>query len=246
MPEDAQKSPPVDVNMYSNEYSASAVGSEPHIINAVTTETKPSNKTQAQIEYDKLIDIINAGMKVAVIIRGAPGSGKSYLANRLFEETVGEIKNINRDNHIFNNDKYLYLNGSYKWDLSRLLEARELNLNAFREAVRKGVSPVIVDNPNTKYSEFKPYVAEAFNNGYYVKLISPNTPWARNVTQLFKRNIHNVPKPIIEEFLHNLEENPNVDENQIKDILNLEYPKGIQLPQLRNYPPVSNITGSTL
>lgn len=52
--EDIQKSSPVDVNMYSNENSA-AVGSEPHIANAVPTETKPSNKTLAHINSHKLI-----------------------------------------------------------------------------------------------------------------------------------------------------------------------------------------------
>lgn len=192
-----------------------------------------------------MIDIIRAGIKVAVIVRGAPGSGKSYLANRIFNETVGLLKNVNRENHIFETDKYLTKDGYYKWSVSLQLEALEWALNLFRDAVRMGVSPVILDNTNTLYSEIKPYVAEAFNNGYYVKLISPSTPWAKNVTELLRKNSHNVPKDGIEEYLENLEENPNVDQNQLKEILNLDYPSGISFPKLRNYPPIYNITWST-
>lgn len=217
---------------------ADIASKQPRSTGAVPKKPQPPRKSAVEIQYEKIIDLIRAGIKVVVILRGPPGCGKTFLADQIFKTTVGIIQDTHRDNHIFSADSFFYKGKHYQFDQMLLPKAHERCQNLYRDAVRKGVSPVIVDNTNIKYWEMQPYVVEALKNGYYIKMIVPNTPWARSASQLTGKCLHNVPRSTIERHLEQFD--PIVNEHQLINIFNLDYPRGMTLPQIRNYPPITN------
>lgn len=58
---------------------------------------------------------------VLVLLRGLPGSGKSFLARTLQEDNPGGV--------ILSTDDYFYINGQYQFDVKYLGEAHEWNQN---------------------------------------------------------------------------------------------------------------------
>lgn len=60
------------------------------------------NKEYLPSNFQSTVELINSGIRVCVILRGAPGSGKSWLANKIVEYTV---KKSHR-NYIFSSDDY--------------------------------------------------------------------------------------------------------------------------------------------
>lgn len=62
--------------------------------------------------------MINQGLRVCVILRGLPGSGKSFLAEQIIDETVK-----NPDDHILSADKFFMRGGRYEYNASRIEEA---------------------------------------------------------------------------------------------------------------------------
>ena len=90
-------------------------------------------------------------------MRGAPGSGKSYLARSLISKYFGDKC---CSEYIFSaDDLFIRLNkGAYVFDPNRLSEAHDYCQNQVFKALREGRSPVIVDNTNTQSWEMQQYV----------------------------------------------------------------------------------------
>ena len=125
--------------------------------------------------------------KMFYIMRGLPGSGKSYTAKQL----VG-------NGQIFSTDDYWYLNDTeeYQFDKTKLGQAHEWNHRRVDTAVVALIPIIVVDNTNTTLRELKSYapmIDKALKRGYTVELVEPQTDWAFNVDECFKRNTHNVP-----------------------------------------------------
>ena len=100
------------------------------------------------------------------ITRGISGSGKSTLA-----KTLAPKENI------FSTDDFFMVDGEYRFDPKKLGEYHKKNQQRVEEALKKGISPIVVDNTNTQGWEIKPYVELADKYGYGVELKEPNTPW---------------------------------------------------------------------
>ncbi|KAM7326345.1 hypothetical protein ACRRTK_014823 [Alexandromys fortis] len=130
---------------------------------------------------------------VLVLLRGLPGSGKSYLARTLQEDNPGGV--------ILSTDDYFYINGQYQFDVKYLGEAHEWNQNRAKEAFEKKVSPVIIDNTNLQAWEMKPYVALSQKHKYKVLFREPDTWWKFKPKELARRNIHGVSKEKIARML---------------------------------------------
>ncbi|KFQ25847.1 NEDD4-binding protein 2, partial [Mesitornis unicolor] len=88
--------------------------------------------------------------QVLVLLRGVPGSGKSYLARALLED--------NPDGIILSTDDYFYKHGQYHYDPDCLGEAHDWNRKRAKEAFEMRISPIIIDNTNIQAWEMKPYV----------------------------------------------------------------------------------------
>lgn len=131
-----------------------------------------------------------------ILMRGCPGSGKSYLAHKLITEYGGQPKD-----YVFSTDDYFMRGDIYDFKVYQLSAAHEWNRGRVLENLKRGVSPVVVDNSNTQLWEMSDYAQFAMNNGYFIEILEPNTPWFSKLDELAKRNIHGVPAYKLEEML---------------------------------------------
>ncbi|XP_075975044.1 uncharacterized protein LOC142975840 [Anticarsia gemmatalis] len=175
------------------------------------------------------------GYRIMIIMRGAPGSGKSYLAKRLVEMLIGS-KPDKSNNHIFSTDDYFMYRRQYHFDKNQLHFAHAWNFDRVKQMVSQGVSPVIVDNTNTEIWEMQPYAIEAVRNGYIIELVEPHTPWARKANQLSKKNVHRVPLANIKRMLDHYV--GGVTGESLMLSLGLSYPAHMVPPVMRLIPPV--------
>ncbi|KAM5340413.1 NEDD4-binding protein 2 isoform 2-T4 [Glossophaga mutica] len=132
---------------------------------------------------------------ILVLLRGLPGSGKSFLARTLQEDNPSGI--------ILSTDDYFYINGQYQFDVKYLGEAHEWNQNRAKEAFEKKLSPIIIDNTNLQAWEMKPYVALSQKHKYKVLFLEPDTWWKFRPMELARRNIHGLSKEKITRMLEN-------------------------------------------
>lgn len=141
-------------------------------------------------DVSEIIRHIEQGHCILICMRGAPGSGKSYLARSIIDRTMhGDY-----DNHIFSTDDFFYDKRTkrYNFDRSKLSQAHDSNQFRVSQRALNGWSPIIVDNTNMKWWEMFPYFKSATQNSYIIKTLEPNTPWRISVGKLAQRNSHNV------------------------------------------------------
>ncbi|KAM3940422.1 NEDD4-binding protein 2 [Leptodactylus fuscus] len=174
-----------------------------------TQHVKPINKTPSTLQGSKKVTPFVG--KVLVLLRGAPGCGKSTLARLLLEQNPTGV--------ILSTDDYFCLNGEYQFDVSCLGEAHEWNYKRAKDAFEKKVSPIIIDNTNLQGWEMKPYVSLAMKHKYKVTFREPDTWWKYKPKELERRNRHGVKKEKIIKMLENFER------VTVNSILNLSYPK---------------------
>jgi len=134
--------------------------------------------------------------KIMYILRGLPGSGKSYLA-----KTINET--YNHQGVILSTDDFFIENGVYKYDPEKIGEAHKFNQDRCKEHCRKGTTPIIIDNTNVKRWEAKIYVEYAMYYNYDIEIREPDTPWwkRKNAKILAKKNQHGVPIEKIQKML---------------------------------------------
>lgn len=126
--------------------------------------------------------------KRVIIIRGIPGSGKSTLAQELAGKT-GKVHST---------DDYFMKDGKYVFDPSKLGRNHTLNFSAFEADLALGVSPVIVDNTNSRKWEFQRYLESAENAGYSVEVVQvPHI----DPHLAARRNSHGVPESAIRRMI---------------------------------------------
>uniref|UniRef100_A0A3P8TUS1 NEDD4 binding protein 2 n=1 Tax=Amphiprion percula TaxID=161767 RepID=A0A3P8TUS1_AMPPE len=135
--------------------------------------------------------------KLLVLLRGAPGSGKSTMARALLEHNPGGV--------ILSTDDYYYRNGTYQFDPTTLGEAHEWNHKRAKEAFMRGTKPIIIDNTNMQGWEMRPYVAQALKHGYKVLFREPDTWWKNKPKELERRTTHNIPVEKIRRMLNGYE-----------------------------------------
>ncbi|XP_072191398.1 NEDD4-binding protein 2 isoform X2 [Excalfactoria chinensis] len=135
--------------------------------------------------------------QVLVLLRGVPGSGKSYLARMILEDNPGGV--------ILSTDDYFYKCGKYHYDAYCLGEAHDWNRKRAKEAFEMKISPIIIDNTNIQAWEMKPYVTLAQQFKYKVIFREPDTWWKFKPKELERRNVHGVSKEKIKRMLEQYE-----------------------------------------
>ncbi|XP_012940924.1 uncharacterized protein LOC101853872 [Aplysia californica] len=139
---------------------------------------------------------------VMFILRGLPGSGKSYLANQLLEQS----NCMGSAGAVLSSDDFFQQRGGYFFDRHRLDEAHTWNQQRAVKCARNGVSPIIIDNTNTMMWELLPYAVLALEHNYDVQVVEPDTVWRSNLKELTRRNIHGVNREHIKRMKDRYEE----------------------------------------
>jgi predicted kinase len=196
---------------------------------AIPRTTNRSNYVPSN--YNSTIEIINKGLRVCVVMRGCPGSGKSFLAKKIIADTVVN----NEDNHILSTDNFFMKNGRYEFDGSKLSEAHYETQKNFIKRCSAGVSPLVVDNTNMEYWEMSPYFQAAIQYEYHIEIMEPCTPWKWSESKLAQNNKHNVPLESIRRMKAKYQTGVNL-KDLLRHSLNLDL---VEEPKMRNIPPVN-------
>lgn len=133
---------------------------------------------------------------ILVMMQGWSGSGKSTLAQHLKQlmEAMGhEVR-------ICSTDDQFKVNGTYKFDASKLTTYHAINQKLAEEALKDGYC-VIVDNTNLACWEAKPYVEVAHRLGIPVSFHRCGGNFS---------NVHGVPADKVEQMKKRIE-NLSVD-----------------------------------
>ncbi|NWU14660.1 N4BP2 protein, partial [Cephalopterus ornatus] len=164
-------------------------------------QDRNSKLNLSQVQQPRVCHMMRKKMhligQVLVLLRGVPGSGKSYLARNLLEDNPGGI--------ILSTDDYFNKHGQYHYDPSCLGEAHDWNRKRAKEAFEMGISPIIIDNTNIQAWEMKPYVTLAQQFKYKIVFREPDTWWKFKPKELERRNIHGVSKEKIKRMLERYE-----------------------------------------
>lgn len=128
--------------------------------------------------------LVEEKRKIMILLRGLPGSGKSYLAKRINSHFGGYIASA---------DNYFMRSGEYRFDPDLLEYAHCDCQNKVKDKAREQISPIIVDNTNLESWEMKPYVVTALEFGYVVHLLEPSTEWKNNPRICHRYNRHDIP-----------------------------------------------------
>lgn len=140
--------------------------------------------------------------KKCVILRGLPGVGKTTYAHLLVDAFMGSSYIASTDNFFV--DKKT---GQYMFDPHRLPEAHQWNQKLFEDALKKGISCVIVDNVNSKRAHIQPYVDKADQYGYPTEIVHVDSSLTCEALQA--RCTHNVPLYAIQRTLSGWESYPH-------------------------------------
>lgn len=132
-------------------------------------------------------------MKLAFILRGLPGSGKSTVAKWL----AGEVGVIHSTDDLRYNDL-----GEYVFDPENSQAHHDQNFMNFCASLRAGIDIVICDNTNITRSQYERYVVAAQTESYLVSVVVLPHP---SVEEAIRRNQHDVDRSTIESMLERWE-----------------------------------------
>lgn len=168
------------------------------------------------------------GDKIIVVMRGLPGSGKSFEAKKIAKEL-----GVDPNTHILSTDNYFIPDTlemrklgldvpseheveEYRknWHFSKLGDAHTTTQNKAKEMIDQGISPIIIDNTNIKKSEIKLYTDYAKLNGYHIVVRESSSDWWKEYSP------------------HLLDKNPEKLE-KFADILNQRNSHGVPLQTIK-------------
>ncbi|XP_065340759.1 NEDD4-binding protein 2-like isoform X1 [Cloeon dipterum] len=157
-------------------------------------QRKKIKETSNLPSLERIKAMLCENWNVMVILRGLPGSGKSYFSKELIE--MAEEQKF--DHQVCSADHYFMKpNGKYEfnqYDLQRAHESCQANA---QKALSNKTPLVVIDNTNSVDWEMKFYIFEGVKNEYHIELWEASTGWCNNVGQLVQKTIHNVPERTI-------------------------------------------------
>lgn len=132
--------------------------------------------------------------RLAIIMRGLPGSGKSHWVEEYIAALPVDVGFRLRRQGIFSTDYFFYQGDEYRFDAKKLSEYHQRNLTAFIQALALEEPIVICDNTNLCHWEYMAYEAAAKALGYPVRIVLVGDPLNPNHQKLCaERNRHQVP-----------------------------------------------------
>jgi len=138
--------------------------------------------------------------KIAIVIRGIPGSGKTTFAS-LFSR-ISECKIHSVD------DLHVDRSGNFSWDENNCDQIYKKNLENFRKDCLKGVHIVVCDCVNYKVSHIQDYLDIAKEFGYRSYVV---TSEFIPISESSSLNKHKVPVSKLEKFYNEWESWPVIE-----------------------------------
>ncbi|XP_063534423.1 uncharacterized protein LOC134744535 isoform X2 [Cydia strobilella] len=181
----------------------------------------------------QIVEYHNKGSRTLILMRGLPGSGKSFLSRQIVETMC---PGMNYKSFIFSTDDFFMRRGRYEFQRYMLPDAHQWNQNRVQEAFGRGLSPIFVDNTNVEIRHMEPYVRAGVRGGYIIEVLEPNTPWAKNVGNLARKNSHDVNISALKRLSDSFQHCPSGA--FLIQIFGLSYPADKVPPVMRNTPPV--------
>jgi predicted kinase len=119
-------------------------------------------------------------MKLALILRGTPGSGKStfvkFVKSTNKKSVIHAVDDLHRDDH-----------GNFLWDEENAERLYTLNFANFVKSCASNEPIVVCDAINIEISDFQKYVDIAKQYDYKVYVVTPDLPTPKESS---KRNTH--------------------------------------------------------
>jgi NEDD4-binding protein 2 len=146
----------------------------------------------------------NKKEKKLIIMRGISGSGKSTVA-----------REIGKNGVILSTDDYFMKDGIYNFDPNLLGLNHKLNQEETEKNMQMDVSPIVIDNTNSKMWEMKPYVLLADKYGYEVSIQEMPIP---PIEELLKRQEQrksinkSIPEHVLRRMIDNFDKNVSVND----------------------------------
>jgi len=159
------------------------------------------NATQEEILnnpqlFETTISLLKRGNKIAVILRGLPGCGKTTIGDLLEKEC--KLMNVSISRHC--TDNFYMIGHEYVFDVTMLREYHSRNYKEFSESTSQ---LKINENTNTKRREFNHYMVHARKHGYIVIVLECKMD---SLDKMTTRNSHNVPKSSLKAMKKRYEE----------------------------------------
>ena len=149
-------------------------------------------------------------MKIAIILRGAPGSGKTSFVS-LMQKLSNKVS-VHSVDDLHTDDC-----GNFLWDEENAERYYTLNFADFVRSCAEEIPLVVCDCINIQVENFQKYVDIAKQFGYFVYVVTPDLP---SPNQSAKRNKHHVSSEQVREMYERWESWPTrehledlVDEN---------------------------------
>lgn len=140
-----------------------------------------------------------------IILRGLPGSGKSYLAQKILESAISTGKV--GSGAIFTVDQFFTdFQGNYNFRPSLLREYHGMNFDRCVNAFQSGIELMLLPNQNIKRSHYTHYVRAAQLFNYNVEIVEVGGFSDEDIRFYHERCIHNVPLDIIQRSAREFEE----------------------------------------
>ncbi|KAG7155073.1 2',3'-cyclic-nucleotide 3'-phosphodiesterase-like isoform X2 [Homarus americanus] len=171
-------------------------GTRPLDLSEISPARPPSKRLKGDIQYldfpvlksDETIKFVQ-NSKIMLILKGIPGSGKSFIAQK--------IKEVYEDAVVCSADSYFMRDGEYQFDRDQLKEAHEFCQHTASEAAKEGLHVIVIDNTNVRNWEMKYYLDLAKEHHYIPLVMETQTPWAMDSRELALKNSHDIPQKII-------------------------------------------------
>ena len=123
--------------------------------------------------------------RVVYLMRGLPACGKSFTARKLAGES----------GVVCETDEYFYTQVGddprrYDYRADLLPQARQWCFERYRQALKDGRSPVVVDRGNGRNLETQQFARCAVEHGYRLELAEPESEWWQEIRVLLKYKEH--------------------------------------------------------
>ena len=155
-----------------------------------------------------------------VILRGLPGSGKSYLASH-----CGVTDAV-----VCSSDNYFNKTGTYQFDRKRIVEAHAHCCQQFVQAISDARELVFIDNTNSMRWEYRVYTHLCQLLGLGCQVVEIPHPNLNIVSSYLSRNVHNLTLSAVKDYTDRWE----ADKTAVPVPPAIAYPKSTSQPAESN------------